>query len=128
MRVCGLWLVKLLLSRGYGAHGTVGEPGYANNDHLKKLTMEKLHLFKINLLDYNSLCSVIAVCDGIFHVASSASSGTILNPEVEQPSVPDKFWSEKEHCKEEATECPTQMEVSSYKSQEKNIIILHKMI
>ncbi|XP_042494918.1 cinnamoyl-CoA reductase 1-like [Macadamia integrifolia] len=85
------WLVKFLLSKGYRVHGTVREPGDAKNAHLKKLdnALENLQLFKAELLDYSSLCTAIAGCDGVFHVASPVPPGTVLNPEAEliEPAV-----------------------------------------
>ncbi|XP_010269754.1 PREDICTED: cinnamoyl-CoA reductase 1-like [Nelumbo nucifera] len=87
----GSWVVKLLLSRGYIVHGTVREPGDEKNSHLKKLehAAQDLHLFKADLLDYQSLCAAIAGCKGVFHVASPVPSGTVPNPEVEliEPAV-----------------------------------------
>ncbi|KAF5955855.1 hypothetical protein HYC85_008711 [Camellia sinensis] len=66
------WLVKLLLSNGYSIHGTVRDPHDEKNSHFKKLekASEKLKLFKVDLLDYNSLSAAITGCVGVFHVAS----------------------------------------------------------
>ncbi|XP_042495454.1 cinnamoyl-CoA reductase 1-like isoform X2 [Macadamia integrifolia] len=87
----GSWLVKLLLSRGYRVHGTLREPGDVKNAHLKKLddSLGNLRLFKADLLDYSSLHTAIAGCDGVFHVASPVPPGMVLNPEVEliEPAV-----------------------------------------
>ncbi|XP_042495455.1 cinnamoyl-CoA reductase 1-like isoform X3 [Macadamia integrifolia] len=79
----GSWLVKLLLSRGYRVHGTLREPGDVKNAHLKKLddSLGNLRLFKADLLDYSSLHTAIAGCDGVFHVASPVPPGMVLNPE-----------------------------------------------
>ncbi|XP_019054808.1 PREDICTED: cinnamoyl-CoA reductase 1-like isoform X2 [Nelumbo nucifera] len=81
----GSWVVKFLLSRGYEVHGTVRDPGHEKNAHLKKLEHAalNLHLFKADLLDYDSLCAAIAGCKGVFHVASPVPLGTVSNPEVE---------------------------------------------
>ena len=49
---------------------------------------ENLKLFKADLLDYNSLCSAIKGCEGVFHVASPVPSTTVPNPEA---SVPDQL-------------------------------------
>ncbi|KAJ4718840.1 Cinnamoyl-CoA reductase family protein [Melia azedarach] len=85
------WVVKLLLSRDYLVHGTVKELSDEKNAHLYKLekASENLKLFKADLLDYNSLYSAIAGCDGVFHVASPVPSTTVPNPEVEliEPAV-----------------------------------------
>ncbi|XP_023515053.1 cinnamoyl-CoA reductase 1-like [Cucurbita pepo subsp. pepo] len=87
----GSWVVKLLLSRDYIVHGTVREPGDAKYDHLRKLEKgtENLKLFKADLLDYESLHSAIAGCDGVFHVASPVPHTTSSNPETEviEPAV-----------------------------------------
>lgn len=79
------WLVKLLLSRGYFVHGTVRDPGDPKNAHLKNLdsAAENLQLFKADMLDYNSIVSAIAGCEGVFHVASPVPSKKASNPEVE---------------------------------------------
>ncbi|XP_008453022.1 cinnamoyl-CoA reductase 1-like isoform X2 [Cucumis melo] len=87
----GSWLVKLLLSRDYIVHGTVREPSDAKYAHLRKLekATENLQLFKADLLDYQSLRSAIAGCDGVFHVACPVPSTTSSNPETEviEPAV-----------------------------------------
>ncbi|CAL5039445.1 unnamed protein product [Urochloa decumbens] len=80
------WLVKLLLSRGqYVVRGTVRDPGASKNAHLKALegAGERLQLLKTDLLDYNSVSSAIAGCEGVFHVASPVPSSRSSNPEVE---------------------------------------------
>ncbi|CAN6177497.1 unnamed protein product [Urochloa humidicola] len=80
------WLVKLLLSRGnYTVRGTVRDPGASKNAHLKALhgAGERLQLLKADLLDYNSVASAVAGCEGVFHVASPVPSGRSSNPEVE---------------------------------------------
>ncbi|KAJ4702348.1 Cinnamoyl-CoA reductase [Melia azedarach] len=90
------WVIKLLLSRNYVVHGTVRELSDEKNAHLYELekASENLKLFKSDLLDYNSLYSAIAGCDGVFHVASPVPSTTVPNPEVEliEPAV-------KEYCR-----------------------------
>ncbi|KAI7736844.1 hypothetical protein M8C21_019248 [Ambrosia artemisiifolia] len=91
----GSWAVKLLLSKGYVVHGTVRDPcDETKNGHLKKLehAEERLHLFKADMLDYESLCAAFAGCSGVIHVASpvplhvaSTVPGLrIPNPQVEQ--------------------------------------------
>ncbi|KAH6821341.1 Rossmann-fold superfamily protein [Perilla frutescens var. hirtella] len=85
------WLIKLLLSQGYTVNGTVRNPGDDKNAHLGKLENagEKLRLFKADLLDYDSILAAVKGCDGVFHVASPALSGSVSNPEVEivEPAV-----------------------------------------
>ncbi|XP_042450557.1 cinnamoyl-CoA reductase 1-like [Zingiber officinale] len=86
------WLVKLLLSKGYIVHGTVRDPTDPKNAHLKELhptATENLHLFKVDLLDYESVASAIAGCEGVFHLASPVPSIRVPNPEVDviEPAV-----------------------------------------
>lgn len=87
----GSWLLKVLLSKNYLVHGTVRDPAdekYAHSKTIDKAS-ENLKLFKADLLDYNSLCSAIKGCEGVFHVASPVPSTTVPNPEVEliEPAV-----------------------------------------
>lgn len=79
------WLVKLLLSNDYIVHGTVRGPNDEKNSHLKKLekAQENLKVFKADLLDYNSIASAVAGCEGVFHVAGPFPSRKVSNPEVE---------------------------------------------
>ncbi|KAH8514940.1 hypothetical protein Peur_046504 [Populus x canadensis] len=87
----GSWLLKVLLSRNYPVHGTVRDPADEKYAHWKTIdkASENLKLFKADLLDYNSLCSAIKGCEGVFHVASPVPSTTVPNPEVEliEPAV-----------------------------------------
>lgn len=57
------------------------------NAHLKKLekASENLTLFKVDLLDYDSLSAAITGCDGVFHVACPVPSGSVPNPEARIP-------------------------------------------
>ncbi|KAI4972737.1 hypothetical protein ZWY2020_003662 [Hordeum vulgare] len=82
------WLVKLLLSdskAGYTVRGTVRDPSDAKNAHLKVLegADERLQLVRADLLDYDSVASAIAGCDGVFHVACPVPSGRSTDPEAE---------------------------------------------
>ncbi|KAM0883542.1 hypothetical protein ACQ4PT_031584 [Festuca glaucescens] len=80
------WLVKLLLSKGqYTVRGTVRDPGDAKNAHLKVLqgAEERLQIVRADLLDYDSVASAIAGCEGVFHVACPVPSGRSTNPEAE---------------------------------------------
>ncbi|XP_050376967.1 cinnamoyl-CoA reductase 1-like [Argentina anserina] len=85
------WVVKLLLSQGYIVHGTVRQPGGSKYEHLNKLekASENLKLFKADLLDYDSLCSAISGCSGVFHVASPVPTTEVEDPEAEvlEPAV-----------------------------------------
>ncbi|KAJ0851843.1 putative cinnamoyl-CoA reductase [Helianthus annuus] len=78
----GSWVVKLLLSKGYMVNGTVMRP---KNGHLKKLenAEERLHLFKADLLDFESLCAAFAGCSGVLHVASPVP----LHVEILDPAI-----------------------------------------
>lgn len=78
------WLVKLLLSTGrYTVRGTVRHLGDGKNAHLKTLedAEERLQLVKADMLDYGSVASAVAGCQGVFHVASPVPSGKSSNPE-----------------------------------------------
>jgi hypothetical protein len=58
--------------------------GDPKNDHLKSLdgAGERLTLFEADVLDYGSVASAVAGCDGVFHVASPVPSAKASNPEV----------------------------------------------
>ncbi|CAL5010564.1 unnamed protein product [Urochloa decumbens] len=80
------WLVKLLLSTGrYAVRGTVRDPGDRKNAHLTALedAGKRLRLFKADMLDYSSVASAVAGCEGVFHVASPVPSGKSSNPEAD---------------------------------------------
>ncbi|CAI9115297.1 OLC1v1016163C1 [Oldenlandia corymbosa var. corymbosa] len=57
--------------------------------HLKKLGHKKLKLVKADLVDYQSICSAINGCHGVFHVASPVPSTSVPNPQVDliEPAV-----------------------------------------
>ncbi|KAJ1703415.1 hypothetical protein LUZ63_003194 [Rhynchospora breviuscula] len=92
MRVCvtgaggfaASWLVKLLLSKGYIVHGTVRDPSDEKYAHLKELenATQNLILYKADLLDYVSIVSAVAGCEGVFHVASPVPPSKVPDPEV----------------------------------------------
>ncbi|KAF8662443.1 hypothetical protein HU200_056029 [Digitaria exilis] len=80
------WLVKLLLSTGrYNVRGTVRDPGVGKNAHLTALegSGERLQLVKADILDYSSVESAIAGCEGVFHVASPVPYGKPSDPEAD---------------------------------------------
>jgi hypothetical protein len=54
------------------------------NAHLKALegAGERLQLIRADLLDYESIASAVAGCEGVFHVASPVPSYRSTNPEV----------------------------------------------
>uniref|UniRef100_J3MFY9 NAD-dependent epimerase/dehydratase domain-containing protein n=1 Tax=Oryza brachyantha TaxID=4533 RepID=J3MFY9_ORYBR len=82
----GSWHVRLLLSGGhYTVRGTLRDPGDGKHAHLRALegAKERLQLFKADLLDYDSIASAVAGCEGVFHVASPVPSSRSTNPEAE---------------------------------------------
>jgi hypothetical protein len=58
--------------------------GDHKNDHLRALegAGERLRLFEADVLDYASVASAVAGCDGVFHVASPVPASKSNNPEV----------------------------------------------
>ncbi|KAK4763425.1 hypothetical protein SAY87_012863 [Trapa incisa] len=99
----GSWLVRLLLERGYVVHATVQNLTSPINlsDECRKLNIfavdeaetkhlqalegaeTRLHLFQIDLLDYESLVSVLVDCSGVFHLASPCIVDQVRDPEKE---------------------------------------------
>ncbi|CAL5210528.1 unnamed protein product [Lathyrus oleraceus] len=80
------WLVKLLLEKGYTVRGTLRNPEDPKNAHLKELegAKERLSLHKVDLLDLNSIQSVVHGCHGVFHTASPVTD----NPdEMLEPAI-----------------------------------------
>ncbi|KAL5707286.1 hypothetical protein ACHQM5_025352 [Ranunculus cassubicifolius] len=98
------WLIQLLLSKGYKVHATVRDPSDKKNSHLKSLNgaSDNLLLFKADLLDYNSLRSAIAGCNGVFHVASPVPPSKVNNPQVEllEPAVTGTYHVLEACCQE----------------------------
>ncbi|KAK9164774.1 hypothetical protein Syun_005676 [Stephania yunnanensis] len=85
------WLVKLLLLRGYKVHGTVRDPSDdGKNGHLKKLAnaAENLQLFKVDVLDFESLCEAIDGCAGVFHTACPVP----YSSDLQDPQYPWFKW------------------------------------
>lgn len=58
--------------------------GDGKNAHVMTLedAGERLQLVKADMLDYGSVASAVAGCEGVFHVASPVPSGQPSNPEV----------------------------------------------
>ncbi|KAM4122431.1 hypothetical protein ACB094_01G083000 [Castanea mollissima] len=85
------WVIKLLLSKNYFVHTTVRQPGDVKYAHLSEFenASTNLKLFKADLLDYDSICSAVEGCIGVFHVASPVPYTAVPNPEVEviEPAV-----------------------------------------
>ncbi|KAG6713521.1 hypothetical protein I3842_05G157200 [Carya illinoinensis] len=68
-----LWLVKLLLQRGYAVNASVRDPNDPKKtEHLLMLdgAKERLHLFKADLLEEGSFDSLVDGCEGVFHTAT----------------------------------------------------------
>ncbi|XP_047339768.1 cinnamoyl-CoA reductase 1-like [Impatiens glandulifera] len=65
------WIVKLLLEKGYTVRGTVRNLDDPKNCYLRELygAKERLHMFKADLLDYQSLLRAMNGCNGVFHTA-----------------------------------------------------------
>ncbi|XP_048527931.1 cinnamoyl-CoA reductase 1-like [Triticum urartu] len=78
-------LVGLLLWIRDGAPPPHGHGCSSKNAHLKVLegAEERLQLVKADLLDYHSVASAIASCDGVFHVACPVPSGRSTDYEAE---------------------------------------------
>ncbi|PPD87787.1 hypothetical protein GOBAR_DD15271 [Gossypium barbadense] len=113
----GSWVVKHLLSNNYTVHATVRQPGDAKYAHLNQLerASHNLQLFKADLLDYDSLCSVEVIepaVKGTLNVLKAcveakvkrvvvvSSRGAVaLNPRWPVGQIKDEAcWSDKEHC------------------------------
>ncbi|RZC91937.1 hypothetical protein C5167_021649 [Papaver somniferum] len=79
----GSWLVRLLLGGGYTVHATVQNLNdEKETKHLKSLEgAESLHLFQIDLLDYDSVFSAVKGTVGVFHLASPCIVDTVDDPQ-----------------------------------------------
>lgn len=78
------WLVKFLLLRGYTVHATVRDPcDSKKTKHLLALdgAVDRLHLYKANLLEEGSFDAVVDGCEGVFHTASPFTY-TVNDPQV----------------------------------------------
>ncbi|KAK7854084.1 cinnamoyl-coa reductase 2 [Quercus suber] len=80
------WVIKILLSKNYFVHATIRLPGDVKYAHLIEFenASTNLKLFKADLLDYDSICSAVEGCIGVFHVASPVPSTKV---EVIEPAV-----------------------------------------
>ncbi|KAL2895060.1 Cinnamoyl-CoA reductase 1 [Bienertia sinuspersici] len=89
----GSWLVQLLLNRGYSVHATVQDINEKKEtDHLLALEgadEERLKLFQMDLLDYNSIIAAVKGTDGILHLASPNVIGQVQDPQKEllEPAI-----------------------------------------
>uniref|UniRef100_A0A7N2QYJ3 NAD-dependent epimerase/dehydratase domain-containing protein n=1 Tax=Quercus lobata TaxID=97700 RepID=A0A7N2QYJ3_QUELO len=122
------WVIKILLSKNYFVHATVRQPGDVKYAHLSEFenASTNLKLFKADLLDYESICSAVEGCIGVFHVEviEPAVKGTLnvlkacveakvkrvvvvssvyalmLNSSWPKDKVMDETcWSDKEYCR-----------------------------
>lgn len=81
------WLIKFLLTKGYIVRGAVrtnpADDGW-KYEHLRDLegAKERLQLVKADILDYQSLLTVIRGCHGVFHMAA------VLNHDPEKVIEP----------------------------------------
>jgi len=79
------WLVKLLLQRGYNVKASVRNPNDQRKiEHLLALdgAMERLHLSQADLLEEGSFDSIVAGCEGVFHIASPVLF-SVTDPQAE---------------------------------------------
>ncbi|GLT80728.1 hypothetical protein SLA2020_521520 [Shorea laevis] len=82
----GSWVVHLLLLRGYTVHATVQNlKNEKETKHLESLegAKERLRLFQMDLLDYQSIVAAISGCAGVFHLASPCSVDEVQDPQKE---------------------------------------------
>ncbi|KAM7527636.1 hypothetical protein LguiB_031046 [Lonicera macranthoides] len=82
----GSWLVRLLLDRGYTVHATVKDlKDEKETKHLQALDGAELHLhlFQIDLLDYDSIVAAVTGTTGVFHLASPCIVDQVHDPEKE---------------------------------------------
>lgn len=82
----GSWLVRQLLERGYTVHATLqnlSDP--KERDHLEALEggKDRLKLFQLDVLDYDSMAAAINGCQGVFHLASPCTLEELKDPQVE---------------------------------------------
>ncbi|VFR00696.1 unnamed protein product [Cuscuta campestris] len=82
----GSWLVRLLLDRGYVVHATVKDlKDQKETKHLEAMegADSRLHLFQIDLLDFNSISAAVTGATGVFHLASPCIVEDVHDPERE---------------------------------------------
>ncbi|GLT80726.1 hypothetical protein SLA2020_521500 [Shorea laevis] len=80
----GSWVVHLLLLRGYTVHATVQNlKNEKETKHLESLegAKERLRLFQMDLLDYESIVAAISDCAGVFHLASPNNIDEVEDPQ-----------------------------------------------
>lgn len=80
----GSWVVRLLLERGYTVHATVQDLGnWKETKHLEAIegAKERLKLFKMDLMDYQSIQDAIDGCSGVFHLAMPNTIDAVEDPQ-----------------------------------------------
>nr|UUJ74927.1 cinnamoyl-CoA reductase [Cephalotaxus hainanensis] len=80
----GSWVVRLLLERGYTVHATVQSlENWKETKHLEAMegAKERLKLFQMDLLDYESIEAAINGCTGVFHLAMPNTIEAVEDPE-----------------------------------------------
>ncbi|KAI3742530.1 hypothetical protein L1987_60215 [Smallanthus sonchifolius] len=82
----GLWLVRLLLDRGYTVNATVKDLNdEKETKHLEAFegAESRLRLFQIDLLNYDSIVAAVTGASGVFHLASPCTVSKVHDPENE---------------------------------------------
>eukprot|EP00252_Welwitschia_mirabilis_P005929 TRINITY_DN16519_c0_g1_i1.p1 TRINITY_DN16519_c0_g1~~TRINITY_DN16519_c0_g1_i1.p1 ORF type:complete len:324 (-),score=40.41 TRINITY_DN16519_c0_g1_i1:95-1066(-) len=82
----GSWIVRLLLEGGYTVHATVenlSDPD--ETQHLKALSgaENRLHLFQLNVLDFDAFSAAVNGCQGLFHLASPCTLEKPRDPQAQ---------------------------------------------
>ncbi|KAH9324631.1 hypothetical protein KI387_004809, partial [Taxus chinensis] len=80
----GSWVVRLLLERGYAVHATVQNlENWKETKHLEAMegAKERLKLFQMDLLDYESIEAAINGCAGVFHLAMPNTIEAVQDPQ-----------------------------------------------
>ncbi|KAH7672576.1 Cinnamoyl-CoA reductase protein [Dioscorea alata] len=88
----GSHVVRLLLQRGYTVHATVQHlDDEAETKHLESMdgAQDRLKLFQIDLLDFDSILAAVHGVSGILHIASPCIVDLVRDPEREliEPAV-----------------------------------------
>ncbi|KAM0941226.1 putative cinnamoyl-CoA reductase [Dioscorea sansibarensis] len=88
----GSHVVQILLQRGYTVHGTVQHlDDEAETRHLQCMdgAQDRLKLFQMDLLDYDSILAAVHGVAGVLHLASPLTIGVVRDPEREliEPAV-----------------------------------------
>ncbi|CAN8253189.1 unnamed protein product [Cochlearia groenlandica] len=80
----GSWLVHLLLQRGYSVHATVKNlQDEKETKHLEALegASTRLHLFEMDLIQYDTVLAAVNGCSGVFHLASPCTVDEVQDPQ-----------------------------------------------